>query len=41
MACFKIMITAFRNVNYTLNMINLSTKDQMMMAKTVLSELEK
>ena len=39
-ACFKIMITAFRKVNYTLKMINLNTKDQMMMAKTVLSELE-
>ena len=41
MACFKIMTTAFRKVNYTLKMINLNTKDQMMMAKTVLSELEK
>ena len=41
MARFKIMITAFGKVNYTLIMINLSTKDQMIMTKTVLSELEK
>ena len=40
-ACFKIMITASRKVNYTPKMIKLNTKDQMMMAKTVHSELER
>ena len=41
MACFKTIITAFRKINYTLKMINLNTKDQMMTTKTVMSELEK
>ena len=39
-ACFKIIITASRKVNYTLKMTKWSTKDQMMMAKIVYSELE-
>ena len=42
MACFKIRTTAFTKVSrYTLKMIKLNTKDQMIAARTIGDKLEK